>query len=95
METTTKAGQDSAVIRHYADKLIQSVESLFICNELPFTSSFLNDLIFFALNPDYSKDLEMDSIKQFCVNATSLIASLTKVFCCLGDYQSTKDKSHE
>ena len=93
IKTNTPRVISEAEREYYKNGLLESVETLFDQSDLDRITTHLSDLMFYALNPDYSKDLEKERIADFATTQSCFISYLIKVFVCLQDYSKYKIES--
>lgn len=80
MSRSQLSAADAAVISdHYRDQLVKSVGKLFDCFPMERLTRMLSTLSYFAVNPENSKDLEADSIKEMLTDCIEFTCSMAEV----------------
>lgn len=65
---------------YYKGILLESISDLFACYDIGRIATIMNDLLFYASNPDCSKDLELEEIRSLSSDCTGLLSVIARMF---------------
>ena len=77
---SNRVAPETSASTYCRDNLLKSVEKAFDDFSIGRISSILSDLLFYATNPDCSKELDAGAVKSPSTDCVGLLAALSDVF---------------